>query len=177
MGLLPGKQAITRIDWDLVRRAVAEVGRAGIGRNALVQLGTPGRKGPGRLGRILDELYGEMEVSPVPRREWKALSDTLGIDLLGRLVGISASSLHRYASGGRVTPDAVAGRLHFLALVVGDLSGAYNEVGIRRWFERRRAALGNRSPLELLRGEWDPEGKDALRVRELARALVASQAT
>ena len=35
----------------------------------------------------------------------------------------------------------IAGRLHFLATVVGDLAGAYNEIGIRRWFERRGAAI------------------------------------
>jgi hypothetical protein len=28
--------------------------------------------------------------------------------------------------------------VHFLSLIVGDLTGAYNEIGIRQWFERKR---------------------------------------
>jgi hypothetical protein len=36
----------------------------------------------------------------------------------------------------------VAERLHWLAMVVADLAGSYNALGIRRWFERPRALLG-----------------------------------
>ena len=68
-------------------------------------------------------------------------------------------------------------RLQFLALVVGDLAGAYNEFGIRRWFERPRKLLGNRSPAQLLDGAWQPEAPGPRRVRRLAAALVLSSAT
>ncbi len=111
------------------------------------------------------------EHSPMPRGEWPALIEMLGEDLLAHLLGISASSLRRYATGTRPTPDAVAARLHLLALVVVDLAGAYNAYGIRRWFTRPRHALGGRAPLELLEGEWDPDGEAAASLRRLAGEL------
>ena len=95
-----------------------------------------------------------LDESPVPANEWPALHKVLGPELLARLVGISASSMRRYLSGIRPTPDAVAARLHFLALVVGDLAGAYNDVGVRRWFERSRQRLGGSAPARLLAEDW-----------------------
>jgi hypothetical protein len=71
----------------------------------------------------------------------------------------------------------VAARLHFLALVVGDLAGSYNDVGIRRWFHRKRTLLDGRSPASLLKGEWDPDEEGPARVRQLARDLVSLSAT
>jgi hypothetical protein len=83
----------------------------------------------------------------------------------------------RYERGARRTPDAVAARLHFLALLIGDLAGAYNPIGIRRWFDRPRTALEGHAPAYLLAGPWQPEEAGPARVRELARALVDSAAT
>jgi hypothetical protein len=71
----------------------------------------------------------------------------------------------------------VAARLHFLASVVGDLAGAYNDFGIRRWFERPRTALEGRAPAALLSGPWSPDDVEPQRVRELAASLVASPVT
>lgn len=101
----------------------------------------------------------------------------LGSDLLARLIGVSAVSIRRYAAGTRPTPDEVAARLHFLALVVGDLAGAYNDIGIRRWFDRMRTLLGNKTPAQLLTRKWRPEDPGPQQVRQLAHALVASPAT
>jgi hypothetical protein len=77
----------------------------------------------------------------------------------------------------RATPDDIAARLHFLALVVGDLAGAYNDIGIRRWFDRPRTTLGGRTPRQLLRGAWNPGDAGPTKIRELARSLVAAAAT
>jgi hypothetical protein len=44
-----------------------------------------------------------------------------------------------------------------LSLIVGDLSGAYNEIGMRQWFDRKRAQLGGRAPSDLLKGHWKPD--------------------
>jgi len=60
---------------------------------------------------------------------------------------------------------------------MSDLAGAYNAIGIRRWFDRKRSALDGRAPSDLLKGEWQPEDEKAARVRGLARALVESPAT
>jgi hypothetical protein len=46
-----------------------------------------------------------------------------GETLLAALVGRSDASLRRYASGQRETPQGVAERPHWLALVVGELAG------------------------------------------------------
>jgi hypothetical protein len=87
------------------------------------------------------------------------------------------ASLRRYAGDQRPTPDVVAARVHVIARIVGELRGAYSEVGVRRWFERVRSQLGGRSPEALLSGEWDPDGADAERVLALARSLTASPTT
>ncbi|MGQ0669492.1 MAG: hypothetical protein ACT4PO_07455 [Actinomycetota bacterium] len=71
----------------------------------------------------------------------------------------------------------MAARLHFLAKVVADLLGAYNEFGVLRWFDRPRAALGGRSPAEVLAGDWDPDAEGPLGVRSLARSLAGASAT
>ncbi|MGN6689227.1 MAG: hypothetical protein ACTHK1_17065 [Actinomycetales bacterium] len=118
-----------------------------------------------------------VEHSPLPETEWATVSAVLGDDLLSRLLGISGTSLRRYGSGQRHTPDAVAARLHFLALVVADLEGAYNDAGIRGWFERRRPQLQGQTPRDLLIGEWHPDDEGPVVVRSLASALVAVAAS
>ena len=114
---------------------------------------------------------------PLPAFEWKHLIRVLGVDVLERLLGISAVSIRRYARTIRTTPDDVAGRLHWLALIVGDLAGAYNEIGIRQWFDRKRAQLDGRTPAHLLARGWKPDDPGPQRVRGLAHALVGSPAT
>ena len=109
--------------------------------------------------------------------EWPHLVEIFGVDQLARLLAISPSSVRRYKEHARTIPDDIAGRLHLLALVVGDLAGAYNDIGIRRWFERVRTLLGNRAPQEFLRGDWSPNDPGPTKVRELARSLVAAAAT
>ena len=113
----------------------------------------------------------------MPDSEWAPLTQALGEELLAQLVGISSSSLRRYAAHARATPDDVAGRLHFLALLVADLAGGYNDYGVRRWFTRSRAALGGQAPRDLLGPGFDPEGADAARLRDLAAGLLGAGAT
>ena len=117
-----------------------------------------------------------LEVSAVPGDEWRHLRGVLGDDLLARLCGISLPSLRRYASGARSTPDEVASRLHTVALLVADLSGAYNDFGVRRWFLRPRTQLGGRSPNQILTGPWSPDAPEVAEVRSLARAITSSPA-
>jgi len=100
-----------------------------------------------------------------------------GAETLARLVGVTASSARRYLAGTRPIPDTVAVRLHFLALVVADLAGAYNDIGVRRWFERPRKRLGGSSPAQLLAEDWSPDDDGPRRLRELAASLASSPAT
>lgn len=124
------------------------------------------------VGGLMEEILEAMEASPVPDSEWPAVERVLGPEQLAQLLGVSLSSLRRYAAGTRPTPDAVAVRLHFLALVVGDVAGSYNDVGIRWWFERKRSHLNGDAPSDLLVGDWDPEDSGPARVRALAATLV-----
>ena len=130
-----------------------------------------------RLGATRGFHHGLLGASPVPASEWPALQRVLGVDLLGRLLSVSTASVRRYLSGTRKTPDDVAVRLHALALMVGDLAGAYNDAGVRRWFARPRTVLANRAPVELLTSGWRPDDPGPRQVRGLANALTASPAT
>ena len=150
---------------------------AGIGQTFLSELQRLPCSDPARLSALLERINEALDESPAPAHEWRALQGTLGLDLLARLLGISPSSARRYLSGGRTTPDTVAARLHFLAFIVGDLSGAYNDIGVRRWFDRPRNRLDGNPPARLLAGHWLPDDEGARRVRELARSLVSSPLT
>ena len=101
----------------------------------------------------------------------------LGPDLLARLLHISVVNLRRYRSAARETPDDIVVRLHALKLMVDPLAGAYNDAGIRRWFERPRAVLQNHAPADILTGGWRPEDPGPRQVRTLANTLTASAAT
>jgi hypothetical protein len=177
MGLLPETHRIETLDLAALGRVLEFVRRAGIARTLdLAFVGEPAAR-PAHLERALERLNEALEDSPAPAFEWERLASVLGAEPLARLLGISLSSARRYRASARATPDEVAGRLHFLALVVGDLSGAYNDAGIRQWFERKRVQLGGRAPGELLAGDWKAARPGPRRVRELARALIGSPAT
>ena len=118
-----------------------------------------------------------MDESPTPEHEWHTLQVVLTLPLLARLLNISESSARRYLGAVRATPDPVAARLHFLAMVVSDLAGAYNDIGVRRWFDRPRQQFRGRAPAALLAGDWLPEQGGPRRVRELAGALGFTVAT
>ena len=177
MGLLPAEERIEILDLPSFREAVRHIHRAGIARGVEVELNDEGAKSVLRLARTLEHLNTALEESPAPEFEWSRLTEVLGLPLVSRLLGISTSSVRRYRAAARSTPDDVAGRLHFLSLVVGDLSGAYNEIGIRQWFDRKRAQLGGRAPSDLLKGRWAPGQPGPRQVQDLARALLASPAT
>lgn len=170
LGLLPEREPVQRLDMALVRGIAERASAAGVGRDAA--LGILARPGVGeRLAELIERLGEALAASPMPERELKELARVFDLDALATLSGTSAVSLRRYLAGTRRVPDAVAARLHWLALVTGDLLGAYNEVGARRWFERPRSALDGRPPAHVLRGPWKPEDPDVERIRALAAAL------
>jgi hypothetical protein len=177
MGLLPQGEVIDTLDFPTLQKVIKGISRAGIGQGVLTDLTGTRSRDPKHLSDALHRLNEALDASPVPASEWPGLLNILGRDLLARLVGVSAMSVRRYTSGARPTPDAVAARLHFLALIVGDLAGAYNDIGIRRWFDRSRTLLGNKSPAQIFTRQWRPEDPGPQHVRQLAHALVASSAT
>lgn len=176
MGLLPLKAPLDRLDVSTLRRAVRAASAAGIGHDAATLLGR-GAVEPATIRRVVAQLREALEESPVPESEIRELLGIFEPDALGALVGASASSLRRYVLGARTTPDDAAARIHWLAKVVGDLRGAYNDAGVKRWFDRRRAQLDDRPPRALLLAAWDPEDDGPRAVRALARALSGAGAT
>jgi hypothetical protein len=173
MGLLGDLGVISHLDANVIERVLQQIGRVGLMQGGV----RPLPEDPAEILRVLQKAAAALEDSPLPQQEWAPLRATLGDELLARLCGISEVSLRRYATGIRATPDAVANRLHVLALVVADLRGAYNDYGIRRWFQRPRAQLGGRSPEEYLPRLWSPDSAEVAAVRALAASLSGSPAT
>jgi transcriptional regulator with XRE-family HTH domain len=183
MGLLT--KAIGKLDFPAFREVVQSIRKAGIARGTepAVQFFTignvPNDLDSGELLRFIKVLTDALEESPAPLHEWQRLTSLFKPEQeeLAELLGVSLSSLRRYSSKERETPDTVATRLHFLALLTGDLAGAYNDMGVRSWFRRKRALLDGRAPKDLLQGDWRPGDPGPERVRALARSLAAGSST
>ncbi len=170
LGLLADQERVDRLDLELVRRIAREASTAGIGRDAAIAL-LQSDPGANRLAGLIERLDDSLAQSALPDREVPELLRVFGRDELAALAGTSSVSLGRYLSGARAWPDALAARIHWLALVLSDLEGAYNAFGVRRWFDRQRAQLDGRSPRQVLGSEWDPASQEVERVRQLAAAL------
>jgi uncharacterized protein (DUF2384 family) len=170
LGLLGDNERVDRLDLELVRRIAQEASAAGIGQDAAVAL-LQGVSGPNRLAALIERLDDSLTESPLPDRELPELLRVFGREDLAVLTGTSGVSLGRYVAGSRKWPDELATRIHWLALVLSDLAGAYNDFGARRWFERERTQLDGRSPRQVLGTEWDPASPDIERVRQLAASL------
>ena len=162
---------------DVARR----LSEAGIGVEPALRLlewEPTGEGASDELLRLIDQLDDSLAHSPHPEGEWPRVREVLGDELLGDVLGTSPSSLRRYGSGERETPDDVAWLLHVTARVVGDLLGSYNAYGVRRWFERPRSQLEGRAPRDLLREARTDAGTDDAAVQpvlDLAASLVGGQ--
>lgn len=183
MGVLSAER-ITALDKGVMRRAVDDLQTRRLAPLAAIEFAPLLAADPGdldaedalRMTGAVEHLAEVLGESPSPLSEWGSMRAMLGDEGLSRLVGISESSLRRYASLARPTPQDVAERLHWLAMVVADLSGAYNDFGIRRWFERVRPQLGGASPRLALGDAWRVDDAAANQVRALAASLSGGQA-
>ena len=175
MGIV--EPAAPRADSAAIRHFASQVRHAGIATSAADVLRNVAAPSDDELRSMLELIVAALEASPVPKYEWRGVGRVFAAEDLAQLLGVSVSSLKRYQSGERDTPDDVAARLHFLALVVGDLAGSYNDIGVRRWFHRKRTLLDGRTPASFLKRAWDPDDAGPLRVRALARALVTMSGT
>jgi hypothetical protein len=182
MGLVEPISSMDDFDVSGARKVLRSVKDAGIARSSVLELETADQangepaSGP-EIADLMRAVIAALEASPAPGSEWRSVARVFDAEHLAPLLGISVSSLRRYQAGTRSTPDDVAARLHFLALVISDLAGAYNDIGIRRWFTRERSPLDGKTPSALLTGDWSPEDEGPRRVRELAQALVSLSGT
>jgi hypothetical protein len=153
MGLLPPHTPHrVDLDWDLLKAiaTVLEENRLAADWSSHLRRIDPESVDDAAMAEALRAILDSLNASPHPAGEWAPVRETLGDDLTVRLLGISESSLRRYAAGERETPDAVAWRLHAVARIIGSLVGSYNDFGVRRWFERSRAALDGATPSEII---------------------------
>lgn len=182
MGLLPDGQRIERLDdkaFHLVLKSLQACNLVSGRSPVLAYITASSRPAVSASEQILalDGLLRVVEESPVPEKEWAAMREIFGDDELTRLLGTSLSSVKRYAVSDRETPMDIAVRLHWLAMIVADLAGSYNELGIRRWFHRPRGQLGGKSPLQVLGKNWDADSERARHVRDLASSIAGAGAT
>jgi uncharacterized protein (DUF2384 family) len=166
-------RALDMPTWETVLKRLRDLGIGKIQGTA-----TTGRRDMRgeELSRAIQMIYNAIEASPMPSSEWTSMRALLKDDLLERVLNVSRQSIQRYAAGDRQTPQAVADRLHAIALIASDLAGSYNEFGIRRWFERPRTQLSGKAPVAILKGDWDPDADNPRKVRELAAALSGAKA-
>ena len=125
----------------------------------------------------IERLLEAVDANPLPEREWQPLRHLLGDELLGLLVGVSQSSLGRYAAGSRATPDPAAGRLHVVAMVCADFRGVLQRLRHAPLVRPAAAEPGGRLDRGLLGTGWDPDGPAAAPVRELAASVLSVGAT
>lgn len=172
MGLLRGEPELT--SWDrkelngAARRVLEALKRVGIGQSAPGIPAAGITRAPRRYVTYLDEVLDALEDSPTPRSEIRSLAEVLDWEALSRYTGASTLSLRRYAAGQRRVPDDVAQRVHWLTGVVADLRAAYNDAGVRRWFERPRPSFDGQPPSRFLARAWTPDDDRVARIRRFA---------
>lgn len=170
MGLLPDNGEVTELSVDVLRGALEAASEAGLPVD-LVQFDI-GLKDPSELPGYLDGLESIVENNPATT-ELRSVNMWLGPDLSSDLVGVSTSSLTRYLGHIRPVPDGVAWRAHQACLLIGDLAGSYNEVGMRRWMVRECRELRGMTPIETVNEAENPI--EALeRLRRLTVSLTSS---
>ncbi|HEY6923144.1 MAG TPA: hypothetical protein VI653_06740 [Steroidobacteraceae bacterium] len=174
MGLLD--EPIRELSPAVVRKVARQLSQHGLASDLAARLST-GKLSAAELSRYLDAALLALDGSPVPAAELTKLNATLGHELLGKLLEISAASLQRYQSGDRQAPDAIAERAHFLTSIISALEGIYNEFGVRRWFERPRTMFDGKTARQLLGEGWTPTDDSALRVLAAAESLQELGAT
>jgi hypothetical protein len=179
MGFLPPREGRVDLDRDFLEELAALLRRQGVASRATTSLAQAMQAEPLNEVALIDALRATLDAvdaSPHPDGEWPPARELLGDELLARLLRISASSLRRYATGDRRTPDEVAWRLHLLARLLAALVGSYNDYGIRRWFERPRGALDGAAPAELLERAETEDDERLERVLVLAEQLTGAGA-
>jgi len=99
-------------------------------------------------------------------RTLRDLETILSTGLLLKLSNIPPERFH----AGRFDYEE-ATRLVFIFYTVYYLLGAYNCFGVQAWFEQKRKELGDKAPIEILEGAWNPNRGQIKRVMELAKSL------
>ena len=123
MGLLPADDRFEDLGVDAVGRLLRYVHAANV---AIHLRFTPDEAVSTEvLEDLVRKLALELQETPVPQFEWKALLSILPLRQAARLMAITDDDVFRFNHEPHGTPDWAAKRLHFLILIISDLSGTY----------------------------------------------------
>jgi len=90
-------------------------------------------------------------------QRWKDLKRILGIRLLIKMIGLTQKKLLSYNWDEKKMPTHITARLDFLMIIILLLAQYPTRTKIRKWFKQPRLMLNNKSPAEILSGDWDPK--------------------
>jgi len=178
MGLLDEQVDTLNLNLDAIIFVAKKVASEGLGRKVVIDPERWREYSSTDLRMRLNELSSILEDSPLPEREWSRVKELLQEDLMTGMLHISEPSLRRYAQGERQCSDNVSNKLHWLALVLGDLLGSYNEIGARNWFLRPRKSFGGKTPFQMLSArDWNPDDAGPIKIREFVKSLNGAMGT
>ncbi len=175
VGALPSLPGARTLDRLLLQQALQALAAAGIAETATGELAAA--RAPADLIAVVRAADASLEVTPVPHLTRPVALALLGAPLLRELLDADPGADLDAPDDPAAASAVVAQRLHQLALTTADLAGAYDDEGTRRWFARPRRGLDGTSPVQALRGGFDPDGDTARQVRGMAAALTRLGAT
>lgn len=104
-------------------------------------------------------------------RIYRVLDDD---DRLNKCLNITPYEMMLIFPDEKISPKILP-RINFLYEIIIALEGVYNPLGIYRWFHRKRVLLDNKSPIDILVGDWRPEDENPQKVLKLAERLLYGQ--
>ncbi|PZM83453.1 MAG: hypothetical protein DKT66_09880 [Candidatus Melainabacteria bacterium] len=175
IGLLPRDFETLKLDMPVLQSMLAILKENGL--NVVFSIRDLPDFSPNEMVSAIEEVLKDFSRTPFPSLEFQSAVDYLGLPLLANLLGCEEFKLNEVRTKKVEFPPELQEKLHFVILIIAALSGTYRSVGMREWFNRKRSKLGDRSPADILHGNWSPLDHDAKRVGQLAWDLVGLGAT
>jgi transcriptional regulator with XRE-family HTH domain len=178
MGLLEAPVDTLNLNLDIIIDVAKKVVEEGLGRKIVIDPARWYEYESNDLCVKLKSLSDILEHSPVPEKEWPKVREVISEKLLADMLHISDQSLKRYEQGNRQASDQVYAKLHWIALLLGDLLGSYNEMGARNWFLRTRKSFKGKTPFQILsEKDWSPDDENPRKIKDFVKSLNGAMGT
>ncbi|QQR59095.1 MAG: hypothetical protein IPG59_06285 [Candidatus Melainabacteria bacterium] len=178
MGLIESPVDTLNLSLDTIIDVAKKVAAEGLGRKIVIDPTRWYEYESNDLCLKLKSLSDILEHSPVPEKELPKVQEVISEKPLADMLRISEQSLKRYQQGERQASDIVYARLHWLALLLGDLLGSYNEMGARNWFHRTRKSFKGKTPFQILsEKDWSPDDENPCKIRDFVKSLNGAMGT
>ena len=178
MGLIEEPVDTLNLTLDVIISVAKKVVEEGLGRKIVIDPNRWYEYESNDLCLKLKALSDVLEHSPTPDKEWTRVRMVISEKLLAEILHISEKSSRRYEQGERQASDEVHAKLHWIALLLGDLLGSYNELGARNWFLRARKSFNGKTPYQLLAGkDWKPDDEIPSKIKEFVKSLNGAMGT